>query len=266
MIVVLLIGLIAFYLYDVIVLQAPYTRHLFRTVAICCLLLGTLFRLNNNGRRNNLEIYEKAYVNELGAAFADRPVLRKKLLCACRLYNESNYGKALKYLSQLLRDADTEKDAVPVLFFTALCYTDIGVKMEAMQAYSELLKLDSCNAQVHSNLGSLLVDIGDFEGALEHYNRSIELKPENYYAYINRANYYFRKGEYDPAITDAKQALEFKNNGVEAASLLTVIYSLRGDENNKKHYYRLAITSGKRPSELDQAIEYFLNENRSGEE
>ena len=88
----------------------------------------------------------------------------------------------------------------------------------------------------------------------------------SYNAYINRANYYFRKGEYDPAITDAKQALEFKNNGVEAASLLTVIYSLRGDENNKKHYYHLAITSGKRPSELDQAIEYFLNENRSGEE
>lgn len=260
---ILLIGMIAFYLYDVIFLQTPYTRHLFRTLAVVCLLLGTLFRLINGGGRKGLGIYEKAYAEELGSAFTDRPFQRKKLLCACRLYNETNYGKALKYLFQLLRDAKTKEDCVPVLLFIALCYTDAGVNSEAIRAYSELLKVDPNNAQVHSNLGGLLATEGDFESALEHYNRSIEIKPENYYAYINRANYYFRKGEYEPAITDAKRALEFKNNGVEAASLLTVIYALRSDEENKKRYYHLSITSGKKPKDLDQAIEYFLSENQS---
>lgn len=258
----LLIGLIAFYLYDVICLNTPYTRNLFRAAAIACLLLLIMLRVISGGRRKGLEAYEAAYAKELGDAFADRPFHRKMLLCACRLYDEDNYGKALKYLFKLLLQAISKTDSVPIFLFIALCYTDIGAGTEAVQAYSDLLKLDPDNAQAHSNLGSLLAGIGDFEGALEHYNRSIELRPDNYYAYINRANYHFRKGEYEFAITDAKQALEFKNNGVEAASLLTVIYALQDDFDNKKYYYHLAITSGKKPMDLDQAIEYFLSENK----
>ncbi|MBQ2759882.1 MAG: hypothetical protein IJE93_08960 [Clostridia bacterium] len=36
---------------------------------------------------------------------------------------------------------------------------------------------------------------GNFESALKHNNKSIEIKPDNYFAYINRANYYFRINE-----------------------------------------------------------------------
>lgn len=89
---------------------------------------------------------------------------------------------------------------------------------------------------------------GDFESALKHYNKSIEIKPDNYFAYINRANYYFRINEYDNAVANAKKALEIKNNGVEAASLLTVIYALTNDDENKKKYYHIAITSGRHPA------------------
>ena len=74
---------------------------------------------------------------------------------------------------------------------------------------------------MHSNLGGLFIKEGDFETALKHYNKSIELKPDNYFAYINRANYYFRIYEYDLAINDALKALEFKSNGFKAASLLS---------------------------------------------
>ena len=65
------------------------------------------------------------------------------------------------------------------------------------------------------------------------------------------------------AIDDAKKALEIKNNGVEAADLLTVIYALRNDEENRRKYYHIALVSGKSPEELDEAICYFLNENKS---
>ena len=259
--VILLIAvIIAFYLYDVIWVKTPYTKNLFRTIVIIFLLLGTLLKLINGPVRNSLEMYEKAYVNELGYAFKNKPFQRKKLLCACRLYNESNYRKALKYLYQLLREVEFERDSIPVLLFIALCYTDAGVTGEAIKVYYDLLKIDPNNPQVHSNLGGLFIDEGDFETALKHYNKSIELKPDNYFAYINRANYYFRKNEYNNAIIDAKQALEFKNNGVEAAGLLTIIYALQGDEENKKKYYHVAITSGKNPEDLNEAIQFYLNE------
>lgn len=259
-IILLMVGIIAFYLYDVIWLKNPYTKNLFRTAAIVCLLLGTLVKLIYGSGRKSLEVYEEAYANELGYAFKNKPFQRKKLLCACRLYDESNYGKALKYLFQLLQEVEFERDSVPVLLFIALCYTDAGVTEEAIKAYYELLKIDPKNSQVHSNLGGLFIQEGDFETALKHYNKSIEFNPKNYFAYVNRANYYFRINEFENAISDAKQALEFKNNGVEAASLLTVIYALQGDEENKKKYYHISITSGEKPEDLNEAISYYLHE------
>ena len=259
-IILLMVGIIAFYLYDVIWLKNPYTKNLFRTAAIVCLLLGTLVKLIYGSGRKSLEVYEKAYANELGYAFKNKPFQRKKLLCACRLYDESNYGKALKYLFQLLQEVEFERDSVPVLLFIALCYTDAGVTEEAIKVYYELLKIDPKNSQVHSNLGGLFIQEGDFETALKHYNKSIEFNPKNYFAYLNRANYYFRINEFENAISDAKQALEFKNNGVEAASLLTVIYALQGDEENKKKYYHISITSGEKPEDLNEAISYYLHE------
>jgi len=259
-VILLMTALIAFYLYDVICVKTPFTKNLFRTIAILFVLLGTLVRLINGKGRKSLDFYEKAYADELGFAFKSKPLMRKKLLCAARLYDESNYRKALKYLFELLREAEFDRDSLPTLLFIALCYTDAGVSSEALKVYHEYLKIDPNDARIHSNIGHLYAKEGDYESALKHYNRSIEIKPENYYAYVNRANYYFRKREYDPAISDAKQALEYKNNGVEAASLLAIIYSLLKDDENKKHYYHIAITSGKSPKDLNDAIEYFLNE------
>lgn len=261
-IILLIAGIIGFYLYDVLWLKTPYTKNLFRTIAIIVLSSGTLLKLINGSGRKRLEVYEKAYANELGSAFKDKPLQRKKLLCACRLYDESNYRKALKYLHSLLREVEYYKDSVPVLLFIALCYTDLRISGEAIKAYYELLKIDPYNPQVHSNLGGLFISEGEFETALMHYNRAIELKPDHYYAYVNRANYYFRIYEYDNAILDAKKALEIKNNGAEAASLLTIIYALLGDEENKKKYYHISIAAGKKPKDLNAAIQYFLNEQK----
>ena len=97
-VILLIVGIIAFYLYDVIWVKTTYTKNLFRTIAIISLLLGTLLKLVNGSGRKSLEVYEKAYANELGYAFKNKPFQRKKLLCACRLYDESNYRKSLKCL------------------------------------------------------------------------------------------------------------------------------------------------------------------------
>ncbi len=262
-VILLIVGVIGFYVYDVIWVKTPYTHNLFRALAVVLVLLGTLIKLINGSARNGLDFYEKSYKDELGYAFKNKPFQRKKLLCACRLYNESNYRKALKYLFQLSKKAEHERDIVPVLLFIALCYTDAGIPEEAIRVYYDLLKFNQSNAQVHSNLGMLLVGEGDFDLALQHYNKAIEIKPKNYSAYTNRANLYFQKGNYDNAVSDAIQALEHKNNGVEAATLLAIIYALQGDEENKKKYYHLSITAGRSPQELNQVIAYYLSEKEN---
>lgn len=267
LIIVAIIGLVAYYLFDVFYNNTPYKDNLFRTLAVVCMLIATAIRLSKTGsrKRNSLDVYEKIYENEIGFAFQNKPILKKKLLCAIRLFHEGNYRKALKYLGELLKECEFNRDSAVVLFFIALCYADAGHTEDAIKVYYDLLKIEPNNARVHSNLGAQLMNYGDFEAALMHYNKSIEIKPDNYFAYNNRANYYFRINEYDNAVNDAKKALEIKNNGVEAASLLAIIFALTGDEENKKKYFRIAITSGRHPDELNAAIEFFLNENSIAE-
>lgn len=249
-IVLLMVGLLAIYLYDVIWLQTPFTRNLFRIIAVQFLLLGTLAKIRYGAMRNGLEAYEKLYADELGYAFKNKPFQRKKLLCACRLCSEGNSGKALKYLMQLLKEAEFDRDKVPVLLFMAVSYTDIGCIEYAIEVYLDLLDIAPNHGRAHSNLGNLYINAGKLESALEHINKAIKINPKNYYAYANRANYYFQMKEYDNAIADAKQALEIKNNGIEAADLLTIVYALQGDKENQEKYYHIAIASGKDPQEL----------------
>lgn len=256
----LIICIVVFYIYDVTYNNTPVMQNLFRTVSLVLVLLVTVIRVFYNKRRRSLDFYEKSYEKELGYAFKNKPFNRKKLLCATRLYNESNYDKALKYLFQLNKEVENEHDAVPVLLFAALCYTDMGLNEAAIKIYYKLLEIDCRNEQVHSNLGLLYTDEGNYDMALKHYNESIKCKPGNYYAYVNRASCYFKQKDYPNAIKDAEKALEFRNNGHEAASLLAIIYALQGDRENKEKYAHIYLVCGKNPDDLKNAIEHYMKE------
>lgn len=249
---------VGFYLYDVLYNHTPYQDNLFKLILIVATLGCGLLKLKGS-RRASLDFYEKSYQKELGSAFNHSPALRKKLVGATRFYDESKFDKALKSLILLTKESQSENDIVPVLLFTALCYTDMGLNEYAIKTYYGLLEYSPKNTQVHSNLGVLYLQEGNFEMALSHYSKAIECDETNYSAYNNRANCYFRMQDFDNAILDAKKALELKNNGVEAATLLTIIYALNGDVENKEKYYLLANTAGRPAEELDRVIEHFLS-------
>lgn len=123
LIIVAVLGLVAYYLFDVFYNNTPYKDNLFRTLAVVSMLIATAIRLSKTGsrKRNSLDLYEKIFENEIGFAFQNKPILKKKLLCAIRLYHEENYRKALKYLGELLKECEFNRDSAVVLFFIALC-------------------------------------------------------------------------------------------------------------------------------------------------
>lgn len=256
----LIAGIAGFYLYDVIWLGTPFTKNLFRTLLLIAMLLCTLIRIVNGFGRRSLDEYERIYEKELGYAFKNKPFLRKQLVCACRYYNESNYRKALKTLFRLYKKAESERDGVPILLFIAVCYSDMGLEDVAIKFYYKLLEFDPSHAQAHSNLGCLFMSIGENEMAIRHFDASIEFDPAFQNAFSNRATCYFRMNDFESAIADAKRALELKNNHREAANLLAIMYAMQGDEDNKRKYYHIAITSGADPEKLDSTIERFMHE------
>lgn len=260
-------AVVGFYIYDVAFAKNPPTKNLFKVIIILVGLLTTLFKIVNvTGRKNSLAMYEKAYEDYIGYAFRDNPSAKKRLLRGARFYDENDYGKALKCLQELLSEAKTERDRVPVLLFMALCYDGGRMRDAAIETYCEILAYDFNHATAHNNLGMLYVEKGDYDRALNHYNKAIACKHDYFTAYNNRANYYFLVKDYDAAIADAKKALEIKNNMVQAATLLAIIYALRCDIENKNKYYHIAVTSGRPADEMDRIIDYYMNEAMAEEE
>ena len=255
-----ILGIVGFYLFEVLYLNKPYTQNLFRFIAIILALTATLIRCLKGAGRNGLDFYEKAYDKELRYAFKENSLARKKLLCAVRLYNEENYEKATKYLAQLRSEIKNEHDAQAVYLFAAMCHSDCGLYDDAIQIYYDLLKVAPSNATAHNNLGHLYIQEGDYEMALQHIDKAIELSPNDVFAYINKANIYFKQNELDNAEIYAKKALQVKNNDIKSAGLLAIIYALKNDNENYEKYFHIAISNGKNPAELKNAIEFYLKE------
>jgi tetratricopeptide (TPR) repeat protein len=226
-----------------------------------CALIASIIRLSRGVGRKSLEVYDRAYADEIGDAFLDDPKKRKQLLSVCRYYDEASYTKALKLATRLVKQTREPCNLVPIMLFIALSLSEMGIYSEAKEVYLRLLELDPDNAQAHSNLGLVYKDDGDIDSAISHFNRALEIDPKSYHAYVNRANCYFTLQGYENAITDAKRALAIKNNGREAASLLTIIYALLGDDDNKQFYYHIAISAGEDPGDLYSAIDHYLTEN-----
>lgn len=258
--ILLILVIIGLYFYEVLILHKPPMDNVVRTFAVIAGGIGIIVKVHSGAaRRKSLQIYEKAYAQELGRAYAEDPKRRKQLLKACRYYNEQNYNAALKILSQLQKGNPQRKDLVPVLLFTALCYDDAGLPKEAIRVYEQLTAYDPCHSTACSNLGLLYKSNGEPEKALQQFSRAIDFGRDNYYAYNNRASCYFDMEQYEQAIADAKKALEVKSGGREAAGLLAIIYAILDNEEEYKKYYKLALQSGETPDRLNFAINFYKN-------
>jgi len=80
---------------------------------------------------------------------------------------------------------------------------------------------NSSRARAYTNLGSKEALNGNFESAIENYNRAIELDPSIAEAHFFRGNIYASMGNFEKAIEDCTEAIRLNPN-------LSVAYSIRG--------------------------------------
>jgi tetratricopeptide (TPR) repeat protein len=84
------------------------------------------------------------------------------------------------------------------------------VLTERLLILSAIVIAIGCVSQaiIYYNRGNDYLHEGDYDRALENYNKAIELDPDIYQVYGNRGNIYDVKGEYEKAIADQTKALE----------------------------------------------------------
>ena len=263
--ILLILSVIGLFAYAYLSNQVPSTSNLVRgglIISLCIIgLLRTITR-----RRKSLTFYEQQYSDILHRAFEDQPYLRKKLLCAVRLYNEDKFDKALKYLTDLRKYANTKYDTYCVDLFAALCFTDFGIYDQAIRIYKNIICKDNADSRIFSNLGHVQMKIGEYDNALQNYQRALDYDRNNPYAYNNIAQAYFQMYEFANAIEYAKMSLSINSKFRQASTLLAVIYALSDDKDNAEKYFHIAISSGMNPKELKDTIDYYRSAQHAVDE
>lgn len=252
----IIIVMLVLYGYEIIVQHEPMTKHLFRTLSIICLCIASLIRTRGPGRKS-LDYYDSQYSDILRDAFVQQPFWRNKLLCAVRLYNESNYDKALKYLADMKKRSQTGSDHYAVNLFAALCFTDIQLYDHAERLYRQLIEMGLEDSRTFSNMGHVQLKAGNQEKALQSYQRALEYDKNNAFAYNNIAQTYFQMREFTEAKEFAMKALEINPKMHQPATLLATISALEADNENYEKYSHIAVCNGMNPQKLRDTIAYF---------
>ena len=260
--IVLMIATLGFYIADLIINNTPPTKNLFRTLAIVFVCLASIIRLLYNKGRRKLVSYERAYQKHIKDAFADRPLYRKKLLCAIRLYDEGKCDKAINYLLELKSVSQTRDDIYAVGLITGLALTEAECYNEAIHVYNSLIKMDITSSTVYGNLGNIHLTLGNHRDAISYIHLSIQNDKNNPAPYNNLASLYFETYDFENAKIYAEKALQLNHKMYQASTLLAIIYTLEGDKANAEKYSHMAIASGRSAAELDQVIAHYVAEKQ----
>lgn len=91
------------------------------------------------------------------------------------------------------------------------------------------------------NLANDYYKIGEFDKAVEYYNKALELRPDLLETYFNRGLAYTRKQNYDKAIEDLSKVIELNPNLAEAYYTRGLVYEYKQDYDKAIENYARAL-------------------------
>ena len=140
---------------------------------------------------------------------------------------QKKYDLALSDFNQAIHYDST---FIPAYFNRALVYYS---QKQPVQAIENLT-----SAQTLFNRALLRTQIGDYNNALEDYNKVVFYSPDNVLVYYNRAGLYTQLGDYEAAIADYTRAIElypdFANAYLNRSSLRYMLRDREGSINDRK--------------------------------
>lgn len=122
------------------------------------------------------------------------------------------YGEALTYVEKIPQ----EKLEPRFLYSKAVCLDNLGKIDDAVEILEKQLSENSENATINARLGSLYSEKQNFEKALSLQNKVIELEPDNYQGYYNKALTLNSLEQYDEEIKLYDKVLEMEPDNAES--------------------------------------------------
>ena len=151
----------------------------------------------------------------------------------------------LEYLDQNYREADNtfknissgSKRDVFALNIHALVKLNIEEIYESKKLLENAINLDPKYIDSYNNLGKILFDLEDIDGAYLKFKEAYKINKNNYNTLVNIGNILSLKDKNYYSITAYKKALAIKNNETEIFSNICIAYSRVKDFNNALKYY-----------------------------
>ena len=134
--------------------------------------------------------------------YSTHPSLSKRLKAV-----ETGYNKA-QGNEELRTKVSSSKQTAEEYFYSAYAKHDLGDYRGAIQDYNKAIELDPDNTATYNNRGNAKYALGDYRGAIQDYNKAIELDPDYADAYYNKGVTKAELGDYIGAVEDWSKAIE----------------------------------------------------------
>lgn len=118
---------------------------------------------------------------------------------------------------------------------------------KALECFNKSIEMNPDNARVYYSMGLVYDDTGSFDRAIECYQKSLEIDPNDVKVYIGLGNAFEEKNDFDTAIECYYHALEIDPNYTEAYFNLGKAYFNQGKHNKAIECYRKVLD--KNPSD-----------------
>ena len=195
---------------------SDYWRHYeceFGLLALCGLMerkeYGEVLKVVSGLPRNELDEEENTWVGRCvtSAMYA--------------LSEEDRYEEAIELAEKLASEMQTVEEKRYVGIYKAGCLYRLNRPVAAIDAYSEVIRLDPTDATVWRMRSGVYLSQEKYDLALADAQEAVRLAPENAEGYLQRGTAYGNKRDYEQAQSDATQAIRLAPNSTDG-------YFLRG--------------------------------------
>ncbi|MDF2545768.1 MAG: copper amine oxidase family protein [Anaerosolibacter sp.] len=140
------------------------------------------------------------------------------------LRNSSVYNNDIPNFIQRMNTMDLEENTFEDNKFdsnqiSSFMYNEMGYNAQldgnyqiALEYYNKAIAFNPYNDAAYNNIGWALVDLQRYEEALEACNKSIELEPNDAVPYVNKGNALFGLGRYEDAIQSYNKAISLDDS------------------------------------------------------
>jgi tetratricopeptide (TPR) repeat protein len=122
-----------------------------------------------------------------------------------------------------------------------LTWRQTEVWRDSESLWTRTLQIDHNSNIAHDNLGMALADRGEFQAAIEHYRRAIEINPGYVNSYNNLGVALLAQGQLDGAVAQFRQAAAIGPGYIMAHSNLGIALARKGEMDEAVDEFRAAL-------------------------